>query len=77
MKLDNIQYKKYLLKHQKFQITSISKFQIFVGAGRGGKRRGEEREGGVRAREGKGGGGGGGGGVEACFIWARGLSHGP
>ena len=48
MKLDNIQYKKYLLKHQKFQITSISKFQIFVGAGRGG----------VRA---KGGGGGGGG----------------
>ena len=41
-----------------------------------GKGRGEEREG-------RGGGGGGGGacqggeGGQTCFIWARGLSHGP
>ena len=55
MKLDNTQCKKYLLKHQKFQITSISKFQIFVGAGRVGGR-GEEREGGCVPGRGRGGG---------------------
>ena len=60
MKLGNTQYKKYMLKHQKFQ--------IFVGPGGEGERRGER--GGVRAGKGKGRG-------EACFIWARGLCHGP
>ena len=70
MKLDNTQYKENLLNHQKFQITSISKFQIFVGAGRrggeSGRGRGREPGEGEGERRGKRGGGGG------CFIWACG-----
>ena len=66
MKLDNTQYKENLLNHQKFKITSISKFQIFVGAGRGGGGGGGgggEPEGeGEGSREGKGGCGAGRGG---------------